>query len=207
MRTIRNLFFLSLLCMAAWRLELDREQLHPGTHPSLGSVLSQVKVHINDVHAASGEDQIYFSPADNLEPIDVHLIGEAQQRIDVAMYAFTDRAIAQALVRAAARGVQVRVYRDRSQFVEERARRSQVQAVLSTAPTIHIRVKGSDELMHEKAMLIDGNVLRDGSGNWSVSAAGYQDNQVSVTHSSQQIEAFARDFAAMWGRSDNLVVQ
>ena len=57
MRTIRNLFFLSLLCMAAWRLELDREQLHPGIHPSLGSVLSQAKVQLNDVHAASGEDK------------------------------------------------------------------------------------------------------------------------------------------------------
>ena len=207
MRTLRTLFIIFLLLMAAWHLERGREAMRPGNQTPLDSLLSPAKAHLPEVHAAGADDLIYFAPAANLERVDIGLIDQSQHSIDVAMYAFTDRTIAQALVRAAARGVQVRVYRDRSQYEEERARHSQVGAVLATAPTLHIRVKGSDELMHVKAMLIDGNVLRDGSGNWSVSAARYQDNQVSVTHSPQQSEAFARDFAAMWSRSDNLVVQ
>lgn len=207
MRTLRNIFFLSLLATAAWRLEVEHEQMHPGSSISVGSVLNEAKLHLPDVHAASGGELIYFAPADNLERIDIGLIDGAQRSVDVAMYAFTDRYIAQALVRAVGRGVGVRVYRDRSQFEEERSRRSQVGTLLSTQSNIHIRIKGSDELMHEKAMLIDGSILRDGSGNWSISAARYQDNQVSVTHSSEQIEAFERDFTAMWSRTDNLSVQ
>ena len=123
------------------------------------------------------------------------------------MYAFTDRALAAALARAAGRGVHVRVYRDRGQFTEEQQRRSGALPLLLSEPAIQVRVKRSDDLMHEKAMLIDGSILRDGSGNWSVSAARYQDNQVSVTHDPQQIAQFRRNFEAMWSRPDNTVVR
>ena len=207
MRTFRNLFFLSLLCMAAWKLQMEHQQMHPGSHATLSSVLDQAKLRLPDVHAAGGSEQIYFSPTTNLEEVDISLIDHAQQRIQVAMYAFTDRAIAQALARAASRGVEVSIYRDRAQFQEEQGRHGQVLAMLSHRPDVHIRVKGGDDLMHQKAMLVDGEVLRDGSGNWSISAARYQDNQVSVTRSPQQIEAFERDFTAMWNRPDNLLEQ
>ncbi len=56
-------------------------------------------------------------------------------------------------------------------------------------------------------MLIDDAVLRDGSGNWSVSAARYQDNQVTVTQDANEVAAFNRDFETMWDRKDNLIVQ
>ena len=79
--------------------------------------------------------------------------------------------------------------------------------MLASRPNIHVRVKGTDELMHDKIMLIDDAILRDGSGNWSVSAALYQDNQVTVTQDASQIAAFDRDFQAMWDRRDNLIVQ
>jgi len=207
MRTIRNLFFLSLLCMAAWKLQMEHQQMHPGSHETISSVLGQAKLHLPDVHAAGESEQIYFAPTTNLEEVDISLIDRAQQRIQVAMYAFTDRAIAQALARAASRGVEVSIYRDRAQFEEEQGRHGQVLAMLSHRPNVHIRVKGGNALMHQKAMLVDREVLRDGSGNWSVSAARYQDNQVSVTHSPQQIEAFERDFTAMWSRPDNLLEQ
>ncbi len=207
MRTLRNLFLLSLLCMAAWRLEMEHEQMNPGPHATLSSILGQAKLRLPDVHAAGESEQIYFAPTTNLEEVDIALIDHARQRIQVAMYAFTDREIAQALARAASRGVDVCIYRDRAQFQEEQGRHGQVLAMLSHRPNVRVRVKGGDDLMHQKAMLVDGEVLRDGSGNWSVSAARYQDNQVSVTHSPQQIEAFERDFTAMWNRPDNFIEQ
>jgi phosphatidylserine/phosphatidylglycerophosphate/cardiolipin synthase-like enzyme len=123
------------------------------------------------------------------------------------MYAFTDRNIAEALARQASRGVQVWVYRDHDQFEQEQLRRSAVPEILASQRNIHVRVKGTNELMHEKVMLIDDTILRDGSGNWSVSAARYQDNQVTVTEGAGQAAAFNRDFEEMWNRRDNLVVQ
>jgi phosphatidylserine/phosphatidylglycerophosphate/cardiolipin synthase-like enzyme len=50
-------------------------------------------------------------------------------------------------------------------------------------------------------------VLRSGSANWSVSAARYQDNEVSVTTDPAMVAAFSREFRAMWDRPDNSVVR
>jgi phosphatidylserine/phosphatidylglycerophosphate/cardiolipin synthase-like enzyme len=53
---------------------------------------------------------IYFAPDTNLEDVDLSLIEHSHRSIDVAMYTFTDHRIAEALRRAAKRGVLVRVY-------------------------------------------------------------------------------------------------
>src|SRR6478736_1737224 len=55
----------------------------------------------------------YFSPADNLERADLDQLNGAKKSIDIAMYAFTDRYIAEALMKLAQRGVIIRIYRDR----------------------------------------------------------------------------------------------
>ena len=152
--------------------------------------------------AEAASSPIYFSPSTNLEEVDLSLIERAEHSIDVAMYTFSDRRIAMALRKAAERGVTVRIYRDHEQYEEELRRGSKVSAILAREPHIEVKVKQSDELMHEKAMLCD-DVLRSGSGNWSVSAARYQDNEITVTRDTSEVAAFAREFRAMWERPDN----
>jgi phosphatidylserine/phosphatidylglycerophosphate/cardiolipin synthase-like enzyme len=123
------------------------------------------------------------------------------------MYAFTDRRIAATLRRAAERGVKVRIYRDREQYEEEERRGGSVRAILAGAPNIAVKVKTSKELMHQKVALYDDRLLRDGSGNWSISAARYQDNEISVSGNAAMIHAFRSDFDRMWSRTDNTVIQ
>jgi phosphatidylserine/phosphatidylglycerophosphate/cardiolipin synthase-like enzyme len=149
---------------------------------------------------------IYFSPATNLEEVDLSLIERAEHSIDVAMYTFTDLRIAMALRRAAERGVTVRIYRDHEQYEDELRRASTASSILAGEPHIEVKVKQNDELMHEKAMLCD-DVLRSGSGNWSVSAARYQDNEITVTTDAEEVAAFAREFRVMWERPDNTQVR
>jgi phosphatidylserine/phosphatidylglycerophosphate/cardiolipin synthase-like enzyme len=152
---------------------------------------------------------IYFSPGTNPEDVDLSLVEHAHRSIDVAMYTFTDHRIAEAMRRAPEpkRGVLVRIYRDREQYEQELRRDSTVSTLLAGEPRIHVKVKNGRELMHEKAMLCDDSVLRSGSGNWSVSAARYQDNEVSVTTDPSSVAAFSRDFREMWERSDNRQVR
>jgi phosphatidylserine/phosphatidylglycerophosphate/cardiolipin synthase-like enzyme len=138
---------------------------------------------------------IYFAPETNLEDVDIALIEHARQSIDVAMYTFTDRRIAEALRHAAERGVHVRVYRDREQYEEELRKGSTVPSIVAGSPNVEVRVKRSDDLMHEKTMLADAK-LRSGSANWSVSAARYQGNEVSVTTDPAMVAAFSREFRA-----------
>jgi hypothetical protein len=63
---------------------------HRGTHRPIG---------VQPRAAEAAWSPIYFSPATNLEEVDLSLIERAVHSIDVAMYTFTDRRIAMALRR------------------------------------------------------------------------------------------------------------
>ena len=206
MRILRTAFLVFTGFTLLWGLQCRDRIVSALQHPPSSGYTTKAQSGV--VHASTTrEEGIFFSPSDDLEEIDVSLIQQASRSIKVAMYAFTDRRIAAALKRQAARGVQVSIYRDREQFEEERLRRSGVTEMLATQSNIHIRVKGTKELMHDKVMLIDDAILRDGSGNWSVSAARYQDNQVTISEDARQTAAFNRGFEAMWNRKDNRIVQ
>jgi phosphatidylserine/phosphatidylglycerophosphate/cardiolipin synthase-like enzyme len=153
----------------------------------------------------------HFSPAENLEQLDIARIRQAQHTLDIAMYAFTDKFLAEAIVERARAGVQVRIYRDRSQFDQEESR-SKTKHESTTSQfegekNIHLRVKNSHELMHLKAYLVDQQVLRAGSANWSPTGLKRQDNNAHFCTDPQQIKQFQATFEDMWNRSDNKDVQ
>src|SRR6266702_1467155 len=66
--------------------------------------------------------EVHYSPEEDLERIDLALIRSAQRSIDMPMYAFTDRYLAEAIRDRANHGVRVRLYRDKGQFQEENGR-------------------------------------------------------------------------------------
>ncbi len=172
----------------------------------------QVQELTRAAEAGSSVAEDHFSPGEDLERIDVARLEEAKSSVDIAMYAFTDQYIAEALKRLAERGVKIRIYRDQQQYEEEQNQASKkdkdsTTSILTGLSNVQIRVKGKRELMHLKAYVIDGTVLRDGSANWSPSGEKRQDNNAHFTADPAQVKAFQRDFEEMWDRSENLVVQ
>jgi phosphatidylserine/phosphatidylglycerophosphate/cardiolipin synthase-like enzyme len=156
----------------------------------------------------------HFSPWEDLEQLDIAELLKAKQRVDVAMYSFTDRRLAEVINELAARQVEIRIYRDQEQFQDEErpavrsGERSTTQS-FRARPTIHIRVKQGSmrDLMHEKAYCVDGHVLREGSANWSRGGLLIQDNNVHYSWAATDAERFETTFEKMWNRRDNLVIQ
>ncbi|MGH9580292.1 MAG: phospholipase D-like domain-containing protein, partial [Terriglobales bacterium] len=74
---------------------------------------------------------------------------------------------------------------------------------------VEIRVKPASRsnLMHLKAYLVDGALLRDGSANWSPSGLKRQNNNARYSNHPAQARAFAAEFEQMWSGSGNQVVQ
>ncbi|MCX7173793.1 MAG: phospholipase D-like domain-containing protein [Proteobacteria bacterium] len=66
----------------------------------------------------SGTTDVGFSPGNGALNVVLRVIGSAKREIPVATYSFTSKEIAQALVEAAKRGVDVRVVVDKSQLGE-----------------------------------------------------------------------------------------
>jgi hypothetical protein len=60
--------------------------------------------------------------------------------------------------------------------------------------------------MHLKAWS-DGEVLREGSANWSPAALKRQDNNVRFSRNAEEVKTFEAGFEAMWNRPSNTIVQ
>jgi phosphatidylserine/phosphatidylglycerophosphate/cardiolipin synthase-like enzyme len=144
--------------------------------------------------------EIHYSPGEDLERIDVALIGEAAKQIDMAAYVLTDRAVVEALRQAAARGVKVRIWRDASEAV--RLNEFDVEAQLGG------RVQGlglrssapGGELMHLKGYCVDHRLFRTGSANFSRSGETLQDNGLVALRGASVCAGFDAKFDRAWAR-------
>lgn len=162
----------------------------------------------------------HFAPAENLEHIEMAELRAAAQRLrgsrvplNVAIYAFTDRAIGQLLIEESDAGTVIRIYRDGEQYeTEEREARpygrSSVTSMFRGHHNIQVRVKPASrsDLMHLKCWS-DARILRDGSANWSQAGLKLQDNELRFTADPQEVQSFNRDFEQLWNRPMNTRVQ
>ena len=145
----------------------------------------------------------HFSPPENLERLELAELTAAAERaraagrsLDIAIYAFTDRPLADLLVRAAGQGTRIQIYRDGEQYENEernaaRFRDRSTTAMFRGQHNIQVRVKAASrgELMHLKDWS-DGQVLREGSANWSPAALKRQDNNIRFSHNAEEVKAF-----------------
>ena len=159
----------------------------------------------------------HYSPEENLESIDVDLIDHARQSLEIAMYAFTDRPIADAVIRAASRGVHVWIYRDGIQVKDRGDKSRRILSASRQSGVVQIEVKrnSSRNIMHLKAYLIDGMILRTGSANWSPPGEGawcsrgerlhrdQQDNNLFITNDPREVRKFESTFRRIWIRETN----
>lgn len=150
-------------------------------------------------------DAHLYSPGTNLERSELNQLATATRSVDVAMYSFTDRELAEELAALARKGVRVRVYRDREQFQQEGQRENVTSTSILLAAGVEVRVKAARDLMHLKSYAIDGRMLRTGSANWSPTGLKRQDNDVRYEASPEAVEGFERKFEEMWGREGNSV--
>ncbi len=141
-----------------------------------------------------------YAPAENLEAIDVGLIGRARSRIDFAAYVLTSLPIVRALDDAAARGVTIRLYRDGADARMPRALADAYDR-LTARMNVEIRYKGAPApFMHLKAYAIDSEIVREGAGNFTHSGLLRQDNSLIALRCKSAVKRFQKQFDEMWSR-------
>jgi phosphatidylserine/phosphatidylglycerophosphate/cardiolipin synthase-like enzyme len=170
--------------------------------PAVGLALALIAVGA-PTPASRGTPSIHYAPAENLERIDVALIDEARASIDMAAYVLTDWPVMEALGRAAARGVRIRLYLDNGRIGEHEPS-APFEALLEN-PAIAIGLKRAGApLMHLKAYQIDGRLLRTGAANFSVSGLKRQDNDLIIIENAAAAAEFTRHFEAIFAESGPL---
>jgi phosphatidylserine/phosphatidylglycerophosphate/cardiolipin synthase-like enzyme len=146
---------------------------------------------------ASGTVQVAFSPWEDAEGLVVQAIGEAQRQILVQAFSFTSRRIAQALIGARRRGVEVLVTADREQAVAGEGSRLRDL----TAAGIPVWLETRYAAAHSKVMIIDAgtrdSAVITGSFNWTAGAQRRNAENVLVLRRNREL---ANAYEANWRR-------
>jgi phosphatidylserine/phosphatidylglycerophosphate/cardiolipin synthase-like enzyme len=140
--------------------------------------------------------EVHFSPEERLDAIDAALIGEAKQSIDFASYSLTDGVVIEALNVAERRGVVIRIVldpREHNDFVK-----------LGDLAD-NVRIKRGGPFMHLKAYVVDGELLRTGSANFSTSGERQQDNDLIVIRDAKAAAQFDAHFERMWDAAQPMI--
>jgi phosphatidylserine/phosphatidylglycerophosphate/cardiolipin synthase-like enzyme len=152
--------------------------------------------------------QVYFSDPQTIndpnqlagsipEKLIQHIDG-AQHSIHVAAFEFDLPVIADALIRAHDRGVEVRWITDDEHGIEaDEDEGLELFAALEDAG-IEVKDDGRRALMHNKFWVFDGQTVWTGSTNITANGSFRNNNNVIVLDSSQIATMFEREFAEMW---------
>ncbi|HJU12210.1 MAG TPA: phospholipase D family protein [Candidatus Binataceae bacterium] len=119
-------------------------------------------------------------------------INGAHSTIRLQMYSLTLREVADALVRAKRRGVDVRLIVDRGQLHQDRNDSARVETLAAAGiPVLLDPVPG---LMHDKVMVIDRETVLTGSFNYTWGAEHLNAENLIVLHDSDWAATYLRDW-------------
>lgn len=118
---------------------------------------------------------VYFSPHGGATEAVVREVNAATKTINVLAYGFTSPQIAQALVDAEARGVDVEVILDKSNTT---AKATEEWFVLSHG--VAVRIDSRHAIAHSKVMIIDGETIISGSFNFTTAAEEHNSENLLV---------------------------
>lgn len=137
-----------------------------------------------------------FTPdEDGLEAY-LGFLGQARTSVHIACYGFTEPAVVEKLIELHKRGVKVRILLDRSQsqgkYQSEpvtKLRDAGIEVVIGTSTK-------AGQIMHHKFTIIDGELVEDGSWNYTRSA-NKQANLLNFVRSKSRAQLFQKHWDKM----------
>jgi phospholipase D len=140
--------------------------------------------------------QVRFSPGGRCTQFVKEAIAKAQQTILVQAYTFTSLPIADALIQAHQRGVDVRILVDRSQLASK-----YTQVRYMAAQGIFVAVDVVPGIAHNKVMVIDDDYVLTGSFNWTKAAEASNAENLLLIKDTKTNAIYTK----VWHRLDTLI--
>jgi len=128
----------------------------------------------------------------------IEKINAAQSSIHIASFELDLTPVAEALIAAKQRGVDVRWVTDDEYGLESDVEPGHGQFAMLQQRGIEVRSDTRSALMHNKFWIFDGQTLWTGSTNITENAIFKQDNNVLVIHSPEVAAIYEREFVEMW---------
>lgn len=138
----------------------------------------------------------YFSTHDQIDRRVIELIGKAKRSIVFMAFSFTHGGIAQAMIDAAKRGVQV------AGVVETRQNSEHSEfAKLRRTQGVEVLLDGNSFNMHHKVIVLDDQVVITGSYNFSASATKGNDENIVFVYNRAVAARYNDEFRRVYGQA------
>jgi phosphatidylserine/phosphatidylglycerophosphate/cardiolipin synthase-like enzyme len=128
----------------------------------------------------------------------IALIDDSEQSIHIAAFEFNLTPIAEALIEAHKRGVEVQWMTDDEHGIDADEEEGHGQFAMLEDAGIEIKDDGRSALMHNKFIIFDGQTVWTGSTNITENGNFRNNNNVIVIRSTRIAEIFEREFSEMW---------
>ena len=146
--------------------------------------------------------KVYFSPNGGCKAAVVNEIKGAEKYFYGAIYVFTDREIAQELINAKKRGVDVRIVMDGKSASEI----SYSKHIFLKRNGVNVRLlfkkKRKNQkysgIMHDKFAIIDGKVVLTGSFNWTPTAEKSNDENLVIINDNDIARIYKKRFSKLY---------
>lgn len=140
-----------------------------------------------------GDVAVFFPSIHNCSAQIIRLVDRANSTVRVAIYSFTLKNIANSLIRAKIRGVDVSMIMEPSQ----KSQYSQYDTLVKAG--IPIVMDTGSGIMHDKVMIVDGKYVVTGSFNWSANAENENAENMLILSNPVAVTAYVEE----WNRVHN----
>ena len=142
--------------------------------------------------------EVYFSPDDGVAQHILDQINAAQANIDFLAYSFTSDDIGEAMRTQALAGITLAGVFEKTQVASSKAY-SEYDPM--RAAGLDVWLDANPRNMHNKVILIDGQVVITGSYNFSASAEKTNDENLMIIHNSDIASLYMADFQRIYDRA------
>ncbi len=147
---------------------------------------------------ATGSLSVYFSPQDRPGDAVVRAFTSARREILAAIYEFTETQIADALVAASRRHVDVWLLMDESVSRDRGSQAFRLAQTFGSHARIRAGISGASGILHDKFAVVDDTRVLTGSFNWTYSAEDRNWENLVIIESVPVAQAYAREFHHIW---------
>ena len=137
----------------------------------------------------------HFFPSEDSFQALMGVLSSAKRTLDICVYTITDNDVANAVVAAHRRCVQVRVISDDEQA---KSLGSDIARFQEMGLAVRLDQRETHIHMHNKFCIVDGSVVLNGSYNWTKNARQCNNENFVVTNDPGAVQAFGAEFNKLW---------
>ncbi|MEF3280316.1 MAG: FAM83 family protein [Elusimicrobiota bacterium] len=145
-----------------------------------------------------------FSNQSDISSALIKQINSASSTLEIAIYSMTNNLIADAILNAYKRGVNVRIVIESSKVQSSKIDPSVQKLIDNKLPIRALRGGGQYGVMHNKIIIIDGKILITGSYNLTLYANNNNFENVVFIDDKSNIDSYLSYFNTMWSKGTDV---